>query len=90
MVVRERVFSALPTFNVIVFHCLHYRRGKWYDTPKLLVEETQIDELLRCCGACAGSCVISKHYNGAYMTAETQCLDCGHLYSFQSTTKQGR
>ena len=74
----------------IIVCAIFCSKGEFFDTPKVIVEEEKLDELLSCCRACSGVCQLEKARQGAYIRYHALCLQCGHEYSFETTPKVGR
>ena len=67
-----------------------YRKGDWYDTPKVLVEVDKLMQLLLDCRKCsAHGTYVSEVWHGAYLRCSVLCGSCGHSYIFETSTRVG-
>lgn len=62
----------------------------WYNEPKIIVNESVLDDVLQVCRVCCGMCTLEKQRQGAYLQVESACMNCGHTFTFRSTPKIGR
>ena len=67
-----------------------FSTGEWFDTPKVIVEQSRLESLLTVCRSCSGQTQFSKQKNGGYFHYAVICLDCGKEFTFETTPKIGR